>query len=123
MADLKAEDLGKFVKDAFYVTVGLGVLGFQKAQVQRREFTQQLKGQVNDAREQFGSVSSFLENRVKVVEERLDDVEDRVEDLLDQLEDRLPEQARDVAQQLRKAARDARGQLRELVVRTPANPN
>ncbi len=36
------EDLPRSVRDAAYVLVGLGVLGFQRAQVARRELTRQL---------------------------------------------------------------------------------
>lgn len=92
-------DITKSLKDALYVTVGLGVIAFQKAQVQRRELAKQLDG------------------RVKLVEERLEGVEGRFESILDQLEDRLPEQAKEVAKQARQAAKDARGQLRELTTR------
>ena len=40
-------DLTKPLKDAAYVSVGLGVLAFQKAQVQRRELRQQVTKQLN----------------------------------------------------------------------------
>lgn len=36
------EDLPHSLRDAAYVLVGLGVLGFQRAQVARRELTRQL---------------------------------------------------------------------------------
>lgn len=36
------EDLPRSLRDAAYVLVGLGVLGFQRAQVARRELTRQL---------------------------------------------------------------------------------
>ena len=122
MADLKVDDLTKFAKDALYVTVGLGVIAFQKAQVQRHELTKQFRSQIERPKTQLDGLSTFFEDRVKVVEERLDDVENRVEALLENVEDRLPEQAREVAQQLRKAAKDARGQLRELVGRSNGSP-
>jgi len=51
------EDLSKLAKDAFYVTVGLGVMTVQKVQVRRREVQKHL--------------GKHLENRVKTVEERL----------------------------------------------------
>ena len=110
-----AEDLTKVAKDAFYVSVGLAVIAFQKAQVQRQEWRKQVAGQVDDAKSQFQSLSKLFEDRVKVVEERLEGVEDRFESLLDQLEERLPEQAREVAKQARTAAKDARTQVRTLV--------
>lgn len=41
-----AADLNDAVKEAAYVAVGLGVLGFQKAQVQRVELMKQLESQL-----------------------------------------------------------------------------
>ena len=108
-----AEDLTKLAKDAFYVSIGLAVIAFQKAQVQRQELRKQLSGQVDDAKAQLQSLTKRFDDRVKVVEERLEGVETRFESLLDQLEERLPEQARE-------AAKDARTQVRGLVGRGAA---
>ena len=53
-------DLQKTAKDAAYVAIGLGVIGWQRAQVRRRELEQQLRTprvnletQVTEAREQL----------------------------------------------------------------------
>ena len=64
MPELKIDDLSKSAKDAFYVTVGLGVIAMQKAQVQRRELEKLLK-------EQADGITKVVEDRVKLVEERL----------------------------------------------------
>ncbi len=42
-ASTKTEPLIRFAKDAAYVTVGVGVLTFQKTQVRRREITTAVK--------------------------------------------------------------------------------
>jgi len=110
-----AEDLTKLAKDAVYVSIGLAVIAFQKAQVQRQELRKQVSGQVDDAKTQLQSLTKLFDDRVKLVEERLEGVESRFETLLDQLEERLPEQAREVAKQARTAAKDARTQVRTLV--------
>jgi ElaB/YqjD/DUF883 family membrane-anchored ribosome-binding protein len=115
-----AEDLTKLLKDAFYVTVGLGVIAVQRAQVRRRELRKQVSGQVDDAKAQLQSLTKLFEDRVKTVEERLEGVETRFESLLEQLEERLPEQAREVAKQARTAAKEARTQVRGLVGRGAA---
>ncbi len=104
----KPNDVTKLAKDALYITVGLGVLGFQKVQVQRQELRKQLRGQAAGAR-------SRLDERVQLVEERLTGVEDRINTALDQLEERLPGQARELSRQARAVAKDARGQVRGLV--------
>ena len=51
------EDLSKLATDAFYVTVGLGVMTVQKVQVRRRQAQKDL--------------GQRLENRLKTLEERL----------------------------------------------------
>jgi len=57
------DDLSKTAKDALYVTVGLGVIAFQKAAVQRNELEKRL-------REQREELTKLVEDRVKLVEER-----------------------------------------------------
>jgi ATP-dependent protease HslVU (ClpYQ) peptidase subunit len=94
-----AEDLTKLLKDAVYVTIGLGVIAVQKAQVRRQELSQQVSCQVGDAKSQFQSLTKVFDA------------------LLDQLEEHLPEQARELAQQARTAAKEARSQVRGLTRR------
>jgi len=115
-----AEDLTQLLKDALYVTIGLGVIAVQKAQVRRQELSQQVSSQVDDARTQLQTLTKRFDERVKLVEERLEGVEDRFDALLDQLEEHLPEQARELAQQARTAAKEARSQVRGLT-RRPSN--
>lgn len=136
MPEISVEDLNKIVKDAAYVAIGFGVIAVQKAQVQRREITEQLQTQVIDqaraqlteAREnlekvtsdttaQWEKLSGTVEDRVKLVEERLSDLEDRIEQALDQVQAKLPEAAAELVSQARDAAKDAREQVRTLVSR------
>ena len=63
MARLQLDDLANVAKDAAYVSVGLGVIAFQRLQVRRNELTKTFNEQVGD--------------RVKLVEERLGAVLDR----------------------------------------------
>lgn len=112
MAELSLDTVTSVARDAFYVSVGAGVIAFQKLQVQRVELTKALSNQIDDARDSaeksFGTakgsldnVSDLVEDRVKLVEERLAAVETRLEQLLDQVEGKLPEQARDLVKQAR----------------------
>ncbi|HEX2381018.1 MAG TPA: hypothetical protein VHI95_00155 [Acidimicrobiales bacterium] len=57
MAPPNSEDLSKLATDALYVTVGLGMIVVQKAQVRRRELQ--------------GVLGQRLEDRLKTFEERL----------------------------------------------------
>ena len=43
------EDASKAVKDALYVSVGLGVIAFQKAQVQRQELQKTIEARIRTA--------------------------------------------------------------------------
>jgi hypothetical protein len=110
-------DVTRLAKDALYVTVGLGVLAFQKAQVRRRELQERFAAQSAGARQPFESVAKLVEERVRTLEERLEGVEERFDAVLDQIEQRLPEPARELSQQARKAAKQARGQMRQLAGR------
>ncbi len=112
MADLSLDTVTSFARDAFYVSVGAGVIAFQKLQVQRVELSKSLTTQFGDAKElldeakdnaekSLGTVSELVEDRVKLVEERLAAVEARLEAVLSQVEDKLPEQARDLVKQAR----------------------
>ena len=104
MAEITIDDIAKTVRDGLYIGIGLGVIAFQKAQVQRVELRKQLEANVEGAR---GVVSE----QVKTIEDRLEVVEDRIDAVLDDVEERLPEQARSVMHQAREVARDARTQL------------
>ena len=108
MAEITLDDIQKTVRDSFYVTVGLGVIAFQKAQVQRQE----LRKQVEDG---VGGAQQAVAESVKTVEERLEAVEHRIDAVLDDVEQKLPTQARLVMSQARGVAKDARQQLRVLV--------
>ncbi len=102
-------------RDAAYVGIGLGVIAFQQAQVRRQELTR--AATVRLGRGSLDTLGEAVEDRVKLIEERLEEAEARVGALLDDVTARLPEQAQDVVTTARKAARDARSQVRELVAR------
>lgn len=108
MADLTLDDLQRTVRDSIYVSIGLGVIAFQKAQVQRQELKKNLE-------QNFGGARTNVEDSLKTVEERLTAVEDRIDDVLDDVEARLPEQARTVMAQARAAAKDARSSINALL--------
>ncbi len=108
MADLTLDTITDTARDAFYVTVGAGVLTFQKLQVQRVELTKSLtaqldeaKGSANESIGNVGNVSDLVEERVKLLEERLESLEGRLETVLAQIEGKLPEQAKDLVKQAR----------------------
>jgi uncharacterized protein HemX len=97
-------DVTQSFKDAAYVAVGFGVIGFQKAQVRRQEMNRQLRQQ----RQQFGDLVKGLDGAVQPVRQQ-------IEGRLDQLEGRLPGQARDVVRTARSLAKGTEEQVRTLI--------
>jgi DNA anti-recombination protein RmuC len=119
-------DVRSTLRDAAYVGIGFGVLAFQKAQVQRQELKKQLETSVSEGKAGFGKLGEDVQDRLKVVEERLealgkqvdaaaDDFEERLDKTLDELQERLPEQVKDLFGKARAAGKDARSQVRSLV--------
>lgn len=108
MTSITLADIQRTARDTFYVSVGLGVIAFQKAQVQRQELRKSVESNLGDAR-------STIESSVRTAEERLGAVEDRLDAVLDDVEAQLPEQARTLMSQARKAAKDARNQIQGII--------
>lgn len=111
MAEITLDTAADTLRDIFYVSIGAGVIAFQKLQVQRQEINKAMLGQIDEARNtakgNFGSVSELAVKRVKDLEERMEGMETDLENLLSQVEDRLPAQARDLMQQARAIGRRA----------------
>ena len=136
-------DVTTTLKDAAYVTVGLGVLGFQKAQVRRVELTKrfdeqrkQLEAQLGEvgklANTQWATASTLVEYQVgeaattvrhlaQDLDGRLAPVRDQLEEAFDAVEGRLPDPARDLVAQVRTVAHETEGQLRQRLGLTPAS--
>jgi hypothetical protein len=77
MPRLQLDDVTNVVKDAAYVSVGLGVIAFQRLQVRRNELNKTMSEQAVTARSTLEAVGALLGDQVKVVEERLGAVLDR----------------------------------------------
>jgi uncharacterized membrane protein YccC len=128
-----AADLNKALKDGAYVAVGLGVLGFQRAQVQRVELAKQLDAyftgfnklpsslntQLTEiaksveealapAREQFTKalpeITKALPDVAKAIDERVAPARQQLDEQFDRIEEALPAAARDIVKSVRSAA-------------------
>src|SRR6266498_2432808 len=93
-------DVTKTLKDAFYVTVGLGVLSVREAKERRQALRKQVQTQLNDTNEQ-------LRKLAKQASTRLESVRGLVETS-------VPATARDLVDKARQAAKDTQGQLQSL---------
>jgi len=90
--------LASNLKDAAYVTVGLGVLGFQRAQVRRQEIAK-------NGRQLTRAIDGYLAGYLAPVRAEIDH-------RLDMVEQRLPARARSVVSSARYAGKTAEAQLR-----------
>lgn len=98
-------------RDAAYVAVGLGVLAYQRAQVQRVELQKRLSKDlpidlgIGDVRQGvakgFQQIDELTESAVHFVETTLQPIEDRLPASVSQLTTKAREQAREVRSQIR----------------------
>ncbi|MDA8366936.1 MAG: hypothetical protein M0Z62_08270 [Actinomycetota bacterium] len=115
-----ARDVAGIAKDATYVAIGIGVIGYQKAQVQRHELAKRIGSPRATAEQRLAGVRTDLAGAVHAVDARVEDVFTRVEAVLVPLEDKLPTQAREVARQVRSQATEVRQQIRSAILSAAA---
>lgn len=97
------------MKDAAYVAVGLGLLGFQRAQVRRREVMKQL----SDAGVDPGAAGvADLAKLLAELDKRMDPVVEQLDGSLGQLSEHLPAEAREAVEHARVTALAARRAFR-----------
>jgi hypothetical protein len=101
-------DVTKTLKDAFYVTVGLGVITVREAKERRQALRAKVGTQLTDTGEQFQKLAKRVETRLEPVRELVGNVELKVPEI------RVPDSARELVGKARQAAKDAQGQLQTL---------
>lgn len=104
-------DFNNAVKEAAYVAVGLGVLGFQRAQVQRVELTKQVESQLAALAELSSSTTSALEDYLGAIREQIAEARSQVSSLTGDLPD--PGALRDQLADLAKSVDDAVAPVRK----------
>ncbi len=98
-------------RDAAYVAVGLGVLGYQRAQVQRIELQNRLSKDIalddridgvrHGVAKGFEQIDDLAESAVHFVETTLQPLEEKLPPSVSQLTTKAREQAREVRTQIR----------------------
>ena len=116
MPQLDTEALANAAKDAAYVTIGLGVMAFQKAQVRRREIAKSVTDQFGSGKAQVDEVVDAIEARLATLDSKLDVLEGKLDSAVGDLEKRLPERAGAMLSTAHDAAKTARKQVRGLIV-------
>jgi hypothetical protein len=110
-------------KDAAYVAIGLGVIGFQKAQVRRRELTKHVDARTEQLRAQLEQRTKVVQDTVgSLLKQRLDHLDkgigaalDQVGERLEMVEPTLPEPAQQITRQVYTQAKEVRSQIRNLL--------
>ena len=110
-----SEQMTKAAKDALYVSIGLGVLAFQKVQVQSHDLTKTVEAGLSRGREQVTKFAANFEGPLGQFDAQIDALEARLDNVLDGVQARLPKPAADAVGQVRKTAKAARTQVRDLV--------
>jgi gas vesicle protein len=110
-------DVRKTLEDAAYITVGVGVIAFQQAQVRRREVQATFEKQAKDSRLKLESLAKDLGAKADAARS---DVSGRVEPLVGDLRQRVEpivEQLQSVPAQMKQAVEAGTSRARELVSR------
>ena len=101
-------------RDAAYVAVGLGVLAYQRAQVERVELQKRLQ-QDGQIEQRIGDVRQGVAKGYRQVDELAESALQFVESTLQPIEERLPASVTQVTTKAREQAREVRIQIRQRV--------
>jgi hypothetical protein len=77
MAQNPIDEVTAALRDAMFVSVGLGVIAFQRIQVRRNELSKAISAQAEEARGAIDVVGGLVGERLKAVEERVGATFDR----------------------------------------------
>ena len=109
--DKAAAEFNNAVKEAAYVAVGLGVLGFQRAQVRRVEFMKQFEAQLGALSSLSGNLNSQAETYIAAAREQIAEAREQLNRLSGDLPD--AEAVRSQLAELAKAVDDAVAPVRQ----------
>ncbi len=109
--DKAAADFNSAVKEAAYVAVGLGVLGFQRAQVRRVELMKQFETQLGALSDLSGNLNSQADTYISAAREQIAEAREQLSRLSGELPD--PEAVRTQLSDLAKAVDEAVAPVRQ----------
>jgi ElaB/YqjD/DUF883 family membrane-anchored ribosome-binding protein len=104
----------ELARDAAYVAVGLGVLGYQRAQVQRVELQNRLSKDFS-LDQHLSSVRSEVTKGVTQLDELLESATQFIESSMAPLEQQLPAAVTQLTTKAFEQAREVRSQIRQRV--------
>jgi hypothetical protein len=101
-------------RDAAYVAVGLGVLGYQRVQVQRVELKNKLSQDLA-LEQRIGDVRQGVAKGINQIDGLAESATNFVESTLQPLEERLPTSVTQLTTKAREQTREVRTQIRQRV--------
>jgi hypothetical protein len=102
-------------RDVAYVAVGLGVLGFQRAQVQRVELQHKLANKDFSLEQHLSSVRSGVSKGFQQIDDLAESASKFVETTVQPIEEKLPPAVTQLTTMARDQAREVRTQIRQRV--------
>jgi hypothetical protein len=103
-------------RDAAYVAVGLGVLAYQRAQVQRVELQTRLSQDFDiDLDKRIGDVRGGVAKGIHQLDDLAETAVQFVETTFEPIEEKLPPTVSQLTSKAREQAREVRSQIRQLV--------
>lgn len=112
---IDTEKVAAVVRDAAYLTVGLGVVAVEQAQVRRRKIAARASERMSTSKPRVEALRGTVESRLVRIDAQVDALGARIDSVVDRLEAVLPEQAGLVVGQARDITRVARKQVRGLI--------
>ncbi|HEY6427204.1 MAG TPA: hypothetical protein VIX84_08210 [Acidimicrobiales bacterium] len=109
-----SKGVADLARDAAYVAVGLGVLGYQRVQVQRVELKNKLSQDLS-LEQRLGDVRQGVAKGIHQIDELTESATNFVESTLQPLEERLPASMTQFTAKAREQAREVRTQIRQRV--------
>jgi len=109
-----SEGVTDLARDAAYVAVGLGVLAYQRAQVQRVEIQKRLHNDL-PIDQRIGDVREGVAKGFRQIDDLAEQAVHFVESTLQPIEERLPASVTQVTTKAREQAREVRIQIRQRV--------
>jgi hypothetical protein len=109
-----SKGLTDLARDAAYVAVGLGVLGYQRVQVHRVELQSKMNRD-HDLEQRLDGVRQGVAKGWQQIDELAESASHLVETKMQPLEERLPASVTQLTTKAREQARDVRTQIRQRV--------
>jgi hypothetical protein len=109
-----SKGVSDLARDAAYVAVGLGVLGYQRVQVQRVELKNKLSQDLA-LEQRVGDVRQGVAKGIYQIDDLAESATNFVESTLQPIEERLPTSVTSLTTKAREHTREVRNQIRQRV--------